>query len=289
MENFHISIIGAGPAGMFCAIQLKKYGYDPVIFEKDKIGGLSREAYFINNIPGFPNGINGIHFANLLQKHLEKFNIKFINSKIEKVIYENNQFILTTLFGNYSCNILIVASGTKPKPSNTKISEKLKSKVFYSLDNLRDYKAKCIAIIGSGDIAFDYALSLSNKNKVIILNRSSKPKAIPALIEEAEKKHNIKLLNETELVKVEEYRDRLLLTLNNLKEIVVDHILFAIGREPELDFIDKKIIKKHNVLNMSGKLYIIGDAKNGIYRQITIAAGGGIRCAMEIHNRLKQT
>ena len=41
--------------------------------------------------------------------------------------------------------------------------------------------------MGSGDAAFDYALNLSKKNRVIILNRGDKPKCLPLLWERAQK------------------------------------------------------------------------------------------------------
>jgi thioredoxin reductase len=36
-------------------------------------------------------------------------------------------------------------------------------------------------------------------------------------------------------------------------------------------------------------LYIVGDAKNGRYRQIAISTGNGLRAAMEINNKWKST
>jgi thioredoxin reductase len=55
-----VAIIGAGPAGIATAIQLKRYEIAPIIFEKARIGGLLLNANLVENYPGFPEGISGI-------------------------------------------------------------------------------------------------------------------------------------------------------------------------------------------------------------------------------------
>ncbi|MFC1726893.1 FAD-dependent oxidoreductase, partial [candidate division KSB1 bacterium] len=59
MEHKDVIIIGAGPAGIAAAIQLRRYNIEPVVFEKNEIGGLLRNAGRIENYPGFPEGVTG--------------------------------------------------------------------------------------------------------------------------------------------------------------------------------------------------------------------------------------
>ncbi len=53
MNVENMVIIGAGPAGIAAALQLHRYGINPIILEKDKIGGLLRNADLVENYPGF--------------------------------------------------------------------------------------------------------------------------------------------------------------------------------------------------------------------------------------------
>ncbi|HIE03451.1 MAG TPA: FAD-dependent oxidoreductase, partial [Candidatus Latescibacteria bacterium] len=46
-----VVVIGAGPAGVAAAIQLKRYGIKPLVFEKDRIGGLLWNANLVENYP----------------------------------------------------------------------------------------------------------------------------------------------------------------------------------------------------------------------------------------------
>src|SRR3989338_3847919 len=93
MENHKIIIIGAGPAGIGAAVQLAHFGYNPLLIEKDEIGGLLRNARSIQNFPGIPYGISGIEFIKILKDHLDKKNIRVIKNQIHKIDF-NNHFIL---------------------------------------------------------------------------------------------------------------------------------------------------------------------------------------------------
>ncbi len=41
-------------------------------------------------------------------------------------------------------------------------------------------------------------------------------------------------------------------------------------------------------IEMSEGLYFVGDVKNGLYRQAAIAAGDGLRAAMQIYHSLEE-
>ena len=47
-----VVIIGAGPAGIATAIQLRRYGLEPLLLEKYHVGGLLVNANLVENYPG---------------------------------------------------------------------------------------------------------------------------------------------------------------------------------------------------------------------------------------------
>ena len=282
-KNTNVIIVGAGPAGIACAVQLKRYNIDSIVFEKGEIGGLLHNANLIENYPGFPNGISGKNLAQLLNKQSQtaKINIKY--ELISSVKFENNDFILESNNGRYCSKYLVIASGTKPAiPKIPIINDNIKDKIFFEIYKLGEIKNKNIAIIGAGDCAFDYALNLSDYNKVTILNRSNRIKALPILQDRVSKIENIKYFENTSVKQIESKNDKITLKCNpNIVENDMDYLLIAIGREPNFDFINKDLLTNPNVFQ-------VGDVKNGQFRQTSIAVGDGTFCAMKISNMLIQ-
>jgi thioredoxin reductase len=82
-------------------------------------------------------------------------------------------------------------------------------------------------------------------------------------------------------VELDETGGRLRVQTEANGSLVADFLLFATGRVPEVSFLPDEIINN----NLEG-VYFVGDVKNGLYRQAAIAAGDGLRAAMEIYHKL---
>lgn len=276
-----VIIIGAGPAGIACAIQLKRYNIDSTIFEKNKIGGLLQNAHLVENYLGFPNGISGEKLVQLLNKQslTTKLNIK--HEIVESVTYYKNTISVKANEKIYNTRYLVIASGTKPiVPKTPIIQDEIKDKVFFDIYKLRQTKNKYIAIIGAGDCAFDNALNLSKNNKVLILNRGDRINALPILHDRVSKIKNIKYFDNIDVKQVDLKSSGISLLCNPNNVIIsADYLLIAIGREPNYEFISKDLL-------ISPDIFQIGDVKNGQFRQASIAAGDGTFTAMMINNRL---
>lgn len=285
MKIFKVAIIGAGPAGISCAIQLKRYKIDFILFERNKPGGLLRNANLVENYPGFPEGITGEKLVGLFSRQLKENNITLTKENVEFIVYKDN-FLIKTNKKIYQSEILIVASGTKPKRWNIEIPAGAESKIFYEVYKIKKLKGKTIGVVGSGDVGFDYAAGLSKQNKIILLNRTDKHKCLPVLFERCAQNKKIKYITNFEVAKIKLKNKKLVLYSKNKEPISVNYLVVAIGREPNLDFLNHKIKDKIKILEKNKKLYMIGDVKNSLFRQTAIAVGDGIKTAMEINSLL---
>ena len=278
-----VIIVGAGPAGIACAIQLKRYNINCIVLEKDEIGGLLHNANIVENYIGFPNGISGDKLVQLIkrQSQTSKLNIKY--ELVESIESHKDTVNIETNNNLYQSKYLVVASGTKPIiPTVPIIHDNLKTKVFYNIYKLGQIKNKNIAIIGAGDCAFDYALNLCSNNKVTILNRSNRIKALPILQDRAFKIESINYFDNIIAKQIESKNDKInLSSIPNIVTTVFDYILIAVGREPNLDFINKDVMINPNIFQ-------IGDVKNEHFRQTSIAVGDGTFAAMKISKLLNQ-
>jgi len=285
-----VAIIGAGPAGLSAAVQLKRYNTDILLFEKNLVGGLLRNANLVENYPGFGDGSSGIELVEQFSRHLDKTGLKVNYEEVKEIDYSKDKFFVKTNNKNTACKIVVIATGTKPqKIPGLKITEEICKLIFYEIYPILKVQNKNIAIIGAGDAAFDYALNLARFNKVTILNRGNETSCLSLLWERAIKNENIFYNKNTAVTSIKQDNGELAISYCDGKGehvMIFSYLVVAIGRNPNLDLISTNLRKNLGKLQKSKSLFIIGDAKNDIYRQTAIATGDGIKAAMEIHRKL---
>ncbi len=288
-----VGIIGAGPSGIAAGVQLTRYGVSTVVFEGAAVGGLLRNANWVENYAGFPNGIKGIELANRMEQQLRTIGVELIAQHVRQVKWDGKQFRLATSSQELCCEVLIIASGTKPRPfCDAYIEEGARERIFYHVVDMNCPPTAKIAIVGAGDAAFDYALNLAVDHQVEIFNRTDTRRCLPLLWERAKDHSAIRYTPWVQVQRVELGRqNQLQLSLScagGREERVVDALLIAIGRDPCLDFLDPEFALQLEALEASGRCYRIGDVKNGMFRQTAIAVGDGLRAAMEIYQKLTE-
>lgn len=273
---YDCAVIGAGPAGIIASIQLKRYGYTVILFEKKQLGGLLRNANNIENYLGFSKGISGKDLGLIFSKHLHSFGIEPVKAEVIS-IKKQTVFEICTKTKTYKAKSVLIATGTIPKKLKIPGEDELVgSKVFYEIADLPFHGAKKeILIIGGGDVAFDYALNLSEggHNPTIIMR--SVTQCLPILKKRADKKKIIYVENVTPLSIQNKSKVEVICANKTFK---ADAVLIAVGREPITPYLE--------VLNTDG-LFFAGDVKNKKYKQIHIATGDALKTAMNIAHYLQ--
>ncbi len=255
-----VGIIGAGPAGVAAAVQLQRFNIKSMVFEKDTVGGLIRNAHRVDNTMLFPEGISGREFALRLEEYAARYSIEIRNMEIKKVS-PGDEIILEGK-EKFMFKYVIVATGTRAR--------KLRFPGFqYSVISLRGPCNRAL-IVGGGDIALDYALTAAKKCREVIVLHRSELKALPALQLEVKENKKIRLIR-GEIVNVEDN-----IAHTTAGSFQADVFLGAIGRVPNIEILGGII---------HPRIYLAGDVKNGIYRQSSLAIADGIRAAMDIWRR----
>ncbi|MCX6581099.1 MAG: NAD(P)/FAD-dependent oxidoreductase [Candidatus Aminicenantes bacterium] len=313
--NLEIAVIGAGPAGIAAAVQLKRFDLEHHVFEKNRIGGLLWNAHRVENYPAFPDGIPGAQLAALFENHLENFHIPVIPDAVISLDFHTGQdrFLLSTAAGTFTANFVIVASGTEPKTRGILglIPGELERYVVFEIFPLLGLTGKNIVIVGAGDIALDYALHLSEfqGNNITLVYRSEKINALPLLVRRVRATPAVTMMSSAALKKVEKGDGYPLnLTFESLAKIATkplnksfvgsrggfskeplgavaldaDILVGAIGRDPQTGFFTRRLHEMEKQLIDKGRLHMVGDVKNGRLRQAVIAAGSGVEAAMKI-------
>ena len=185
-----VVIIGAGPVGLFAVFELGLLDMKcDVIDILDKPGGQCAELYPdkpIYDIPGIPE-ISGGELTKSLLEQIKPFNPEFHLSTIVSELKQiNNDLweVVTDSDKIFHTKVIVVAAGggsfQPKKPPIDGIDDYEGKSVFYSIKNIESFYNKEIAIVGGGDSALDWALTLHKKSKnLTLIHRRKEFRAAP--------------------------------------------------------------------------------------------------------------
>lgn len=302
-KQYEVVTIGAGPTALTAAIYTTREDIETVLLEKGVIGGLAATTDWIDNYPGFPEGISGIDLSENLRKQAERFGAKIDLAEVSDVSYEDGLVKLSTTDGQISAKAVLIATGSDYKklgiPGET---EYYARGVHYCATcDGAFYRDKKIAVVGGGNSAVQEALFLTKfASSVDLLVRSDKFRASDVLLHELEKNDKITVhMNTTtdEIVGNDQFVNKVIGTdklANKKVEFDVDGVFIFIGLLPNTGFLNGKVeldeiglIKTDDQLktNIQG-VFAAGDVRSGATMQIASAVGEGATAAMRIREYL---
>ena len=284
--NTDVVIIGAGPVGLFQIFELGLLNIRAHVIESlDKPGGQCAELYPdkpIYDIPALPV-IGAQQLIDNLMEQAKPFDPVFHFGqqvlKVEKRA-ENEFYLLTSTGQEFVTKAVIVAGGVgafEPvKLKTPDVDKYLGSQIHYSIKDPSVFNGKDLVVLGGGDSALDWALSLrETAGSVLLIHRSEKFKAAPASVEKMRmlcENYEMQFLsgNVTQLLSTDSVMSGIEVTsLDGVKRRVeLDELLVFFGLSPKLGPIKDWGIDLHrNQLKVDTEkfqtsiegLYAIGD------------------------------
>ena len=279
-NGIKVAIIGSGPAGIECGIELSKKGYEVTIFEKEKeIGGL-----LTYGIPGFrlPRNI-----TENLTKRVKDMGI---------IIKTENEFgkdIGIKELKEQGYKAIFIGIGADI-PSTYSLSDDKCENIYKSNYILKEYNAKRIVenlgeviVIGGGNVATDSAraaIRMGAKSSTIVYRRDKdKMPARQIELDEAIEDgvniiYNTKVMSadiekgkiiKVNCIKTDSTTDKVIDIKNSEFIINADSVIFAIGLKP-----DKKLIENQGLeVNENGLIKIDDNYMTNIE---AVFAGGDV-------------
>ncbi len=183
-------IIGAGPVGLFAVFELGLLDIKAHVVDiLDKPGGQCSELYPekpIYDIPAYPS-ISGQELTDKLLEQIAPFSPEFhYNQQVQSIQkLDDEEFLVETDYGsNFQTKVIIIAAGggsfTPKKPPLENIESYEDKSIFYSVRKIEQFKDKNILIVGGGDSALDWVLSLQPvAEKITLMHRRDKFRAAP--------------------------------------------------------------------------------------------------------------
>lgn len=299
MDIYDCVIIGAGPAGITCAIYLKRANINCLIIEKDSPGGQIVKSSIIENYPGFTK-ITGPELATNMYKQIKELNIPYKYGEVKEIKLGKEYKTIKLANEEIKTKSVVLAVGRCPKKLSDASESLLGKGVSYcSLCDGALYKNEDVAIVGGGNSALEEALYLASICKsVSILNRSDSLRGDKFLIDKVNNTKNIKVYFNTIVSKFNKDGEILnsldIQTNNEHNNLPVKACFIFIGYEPatsflqNLDILDERgyIIVNSDLETKHENIFACGDVvKKNVY-QIATAVGEGALCAVSCIKKL---
>jgi thioredoxin reductase (NADPH) len=302
--DYDVIIAGGGPAGLTAGLYTSRSRLKTTLVEKMVVGGQVATTEFVENYPGFKNGIMGTDLIQHMEEQAKRFGLEISFGEIENVNLGDNQLKLVK-FGEkeLSCKALIIASGTKPNELGIQGEKELKGRgvSYCATCDGPFFKELDIAVIGGGNSAVEEASFLTRYAKrVYIVHRRDKLRADKILQERAFNNEKIELVWDTVLDKIEGNQTVEAIEVRNVKtkevsKIEVGGVFMYVGIKPNTEFLkgvlslDERgfVITDDEMKTSAPGIFAAGDVRVKLLRQIATAVGDGATAAFAAEKYLE--
>ena len=279
---YDIIIVGAGPAGLTAALYAGRANKKILVLEAKVPGGQIVNANEVTNYPGIEK-ISGSDYATNLYNQVINLGVEI---KFETVLSITEDKEVTTNADTYKSKAIILATGAENRKLRIENEERLVGKgiSYCATCDGNFYKGKIVAVVGGGNTALEDALYLSDlASKVYLIHRRDTFRGENKLVEDIKKKNNIEIIYNSNVTRINGTEKVESIIINDSDELKVDGLFIAVGQEPkniifkEIVDIDEKgyIISKDDVHTNKKGIYVAGDARNKLLRQLTTAVSDG--------------
>jgi thioredoxin reductase (NADPH) len=189
-----VVIIGAGPVGLFQVFELGLQGISAHIIDAlPQPGGQCTELYPdkpIYDIPAVPE-CTGQQLVDNLMAQIKPFNpVLHMDQTVESLEKRgDHDFVIKTSAANeFHCRAVVIAAGAGSfTPVRVRVEgiDKFEGEqLFYRVRDPDKHADKVIVVLGGGDSALDWALSLADKaSSLTLINRTEKFRAAQASVD----------------------------------------------------------------------------------------------------------
>lgn len=299
-----IIMIGAGPTALAAAIYTTREDINTVLYEKGVIGGLAATTDWVDNYPGFPEGISGLDLAENLRKQAERFGAKIELGEVTNLEHEDGLVKLSTTDGDRYAKAVLIATGSDYKKMGIPGEDTYYARGVHYCATCDGafYRDKKLVVVGGGNSAVQEALFLTRFASHIDLLVRSELRASEVLIHQLEKNDKITVhLGTTtdEIIGDETKLDKVIGTdvaTGKKVEFITDGVFVFIGLKPTTEFLrqttiefdDIGFIKTDEQLQTTIKgVFAAGDVRSGATMQIASAVGEGATAALRIREYLQ--
>lgn len=299
-------IVGAGPAALSAAIYTTREDIDTLIFEKGVIGGLAAVTDWVDNYPGFPEGISGLDLADGLYKQAERFGANIELGEVLSIRDQGEYKCLETTSGDYFARAILLATGTEYKKIGVPGEEEFYGRGVHYCATCDGafYRDKRLVVVGGGNSAVQEAIFLTRfATHIDLLVRGPKLRASDVL------QHELLKYTDKITVHFNTTTDEIIGADNKVVKVIgtdkqsgkkvefaTDGVFVFVGLKPNTEFLKGSAVETDEVGFIKsdahlettvGGIFVAGDVRAGATMQIASASGEGATSALMIRRYLE--
>ena len=189
-------IIGAGPAGIGCALALQEKGLDIALIEKGTPGGKVNIAPRVDNYPG-QKEIPGTDLALIFYQRVLDKKVNYVGDEILSLTKEGDLFISKGNNDTYVSKTVFIACGTQERKLGLPNEEKLFGHgiSYCAVCDGHFFKGQDVLVIGGGNSALKEAIYLAPMvNHLYLIHRRNQFRGSIKIVDELKSFKNIEIL-----------------------------------------------------------------------------------------------
>jgi len=301
--NHDLIVIGGGPAGLTAGIYGARAGLSTVIIERAMPGGHTATTHYIENYPGFPEGIAGIELAEKIKQQALRFGVEIIGSEVKSINKKDGSFVVLTDSRQFTARAAIIATGTIWKNIGVPGEAKLQGRgvSYCATCDGPLFKGRDVVVVGCGNSGLQEGKFLlqfvSRITFIEFLPHVTADKILHDRLIGEEKvdfllNHEVKSINGSERVESVTVKDR---ATGEEKMILANGVFVYVGLDPNASMLDKIVdydekgfvVVDSNMQTKEPGLFAAGDICSKKIRQVVTACAEGATAALGVYHYLE--
>ncbi|TCK60544.1 thioredoxin-disulfide reductase [Seleniivibrio woodruffii] len=306
-DEYDLVILGAGPAGLTAGMYASRDKLKVLILEKQFPGGYVAITEWVENYPGFHDGIMGADLSEKFFNHAVKFGVLVRNGNCTKVELDGDYKLIhvENRATPVKTKALIIGFGCEPKrldvPGESRFYGRGVS--FCATCDGSFYKDRVVASVGGGESAIEEGEYLTRfASKVYIIHRRDEFRASKLAMERARANPKMEFITNSVVDTVNGETKVTGVTLKNVltgekSELTIDGLFVFIGHTAKTELV-KDLVKTDEwgfiVADESTRtsvpgIFVAGDVRTKEYKQITTAVADGTVAAKNAEKYINET